>query len=373
MAQREATNIHSSEGWVGRLGASLTRHTGLGLLVVAVVVGAYLVSLSTGRAFNPGMIISAFNLATILLPPLVLIVAVWRFFRMAIIHRPAEPLKHLWRDLRSLLFSFDCVLDGLVLLVLFSAFLPSFSYIKDNIPNLQPFWWDPIFAHMDQELFLGHDPWRVLQPIVGSPLATTALNAAYHGWFFLMYFFILGMAFFGKNQELRYSFAYGFVLTWTVAGIVLAILLSSAGPVYFERLGFGHQYAPLMASLRADDRILPVWSLKVQQLLWESYLHGGGDISGISAMPSLHIANAVFFAAVGYRIGRKTGIALTVFAMMIYIGSIHLGWHYAVDGIVGAAAAVVCWRLGCLFARLDLQRHARLGCALAPGGAASLG
>ena len=373
MTQGEATRDLSTEGWAGRLGASLARHTGIALLVTTIAASAYLVSLSTDRPFNPHMINSAALLATIMLPLLLLIVLVWRFLRMAILDRPADPLKFYMKGLRGLLFGVDWALDGLVMFALLSLFMSSFCYLKDNIPNLQPFSWDPIFAHLDRVLFLGHEPWRVLQPLFGSPLATMLLNVAYNGWFFLMYFFIISLAFFGKNQELRYSFAYGFILNWTIGGVVLAVLLSSAGPVYFERLGFGHEYAPLMASLKADNLFYPVWSLKIQNLLWQSYLKGGGVISGISAMPSLHVANAVFFAALGFKIGRKVGITLTAFAVIIYIGSIHLGWHYAVDGIVGSAVGVICWRVGGHLARLDLQRHARLGCALAPGGAASSG
>lgn len=373
MAQREATTVSSSDGWVDRLQASLTRHAGIALLVILVVAGAYVVSLSGGRQFNPGMIGVASSLASVSLLPFLLLVVIWRFLRMAVVHRPPDPMKFFVKDLRGLVSNFDFILDGLVLMALLSLFLSSFSYLKDNIPNIEPFSWDPIFSHMDRMLFFGHDPWRVLQPIFGSPLATTALTAAYHGWFFLMYFFIILMTFTGKNQELRYSFAYGFVLMWTIGGVVLAILLSSAGPVYFQQLGFGADYAPLMASLQADNQVYPVWSLAVQRALWQSYLHGGGAISGISAMPSMHIANAVFFAAIGYRMGRAVGIVLTVFAGVIFIGSIHLGWHYAVDGIVGAAVAVACWRLGCVLARLDLRRQARLGCALAPAPAAASG
>lgn len=364
-----STTAYANDGWVDRLRASLARHTGLALLVTAVVAGAYLVSLSTGQPFNPSMVDSAAYLASLMLPPLLLIVMAWRFLQMAVVHRPSDPLKFYLRDLRGLLFRFDGILDGLVLLALFSLFLSSFAYLKDNIPNIQPFWWDPIFAHLDRMLFLGHDPWRVLQPLFGSPLATMLLNVAYNGWFFLMYFFIIALAFVGRNQELRFSFAYGFILTWTIGGVVLAVLLSSAGPVYFERLGFGSDFAPLMALLKADNQVYPVWSLSVQQALWQSYVGGHGAISGISAMPSMHIANAVFFAAIGYRLGRAAGIALTVFAVIIFIGSIQLGWHYAVDGIVGAAIALVCWRLGCYLARRDLQRHDRLGFAFAPGGA----
>ena len=369
MEQREAATAYSNDTWLERLRSSLVRHAGLALMVIAVVAAAYAVSLSIGRPFNPGMVNVASTLAAVLLPPFLLIVLVWRFLRMATVERPADPIKFFLKDLRGLVPNFDCVLDGLVLVALLSLFLSSFSYLKDCIPNIAPFSWDPTFARLDRILFFGHEPWRVLQPFVGSPFATTALNAAYNGWFFLSYFLMISLAFYGKNQELRLSFAYGFLLTWTIGGVVLAILLSSAGPVYFERLGFGSEYAPLMASLRANSEVYPVWSLDIQRALWQSYIGGHGVVSGISAMPSMHIANAVFFAAVGYRIKRAVGVGLTVFAAVIFIGSIQLGWHYAVDGIAGAAVAIACWRLGCLLARLDLQRHARLGCAMVIGNA----
>ena len=34
-----------------------------------------------------------------------------------------------------------------------------------------------------------------------------------------------------------------------------------------------------------------------------------------------------------------------MFTFLIFLGSIHLGWHYAIDGYFGAALAVVCWWL----------------------------
>lgn len=33
------------------------------------------------------------------------------------------------------------------------------------------------------------------------------------------------------------------------------------------------------------------------------------------------------------------------FYAFILVGSVYLGWHYAVDGIAGTIAAVVAWRL----------------------------
>ena len=34
---------------------------------------------------------------------------------------------------------------------------------------------------------------------------------------------------------------------------------------------------------------------------------------------------------------------LTAFAVIIQIGSVHLGWHYAVDGYIGASLTLAVW------------------------------
>ena len=72
-------------------------------------------------------------------------------------------------------------------------------------------------------------------------------------------------------------------------------------------------------------------------------------------MPSLHIAMATLFALVGWTIDRRLGIAATLFAVGIFIGSIHLGWHYAVDGYVSAPATVMLWLLAGWLNRFSTQ------------------
>ena len=78
-------------------------------------------------------------------------------------------------------------------------------------------------------------------------------------------------------------------------------------------------------------------------------------------MPSMHVATSVLLALFGWRHSRQAGIALTVYAALIMVGSVHLGWHYALDGYVGGLGALVVWWLvGRLLGRLPTNAEARL-------------
>ena len=61
-------------------------------------------------------------------------------------------------------------------------------------------------------------------------------------------------------------------------------------------------------------------------------------------MPSLHIGTAawIFFAFRGQR--SKLAPLAGLFAIYLWAMSVALGWHYAIDGIVGAGGAFVCQR-----------------------------
>jgi hypothetical protein len=43
------------------------------------------------------------------------------------------------------------------------------------------------------------------------------------------------------------------------------------------------------------------------------------------------------------RVNKWLGRALTVFAAIIVLGSVHLAWHYAVDAIAGMGLAFLFW------------------------------
>jgi len=197
----------------------------------------------------------------------------------------------------------------------------------------------------DRVLGFGRLPWEYLQPLLGHPPITTAINFAYDGWFLTMFAALFWQAFAKRASALRMQFLLAFSFAWFLAGNVLAVIFSSAGPCYYGRLhpGLIDPYAAQMKYLHATALQWPIWSIQVQDTLWRSYVTGHGEITGISAMPSLHVCVAVLLMLLGWRTNRWLGTALSVFAAFVVIGSVHLAWHYAVDGIAGAGLALVFW------------------------------
>ncbi len=226
-------------------------------------------------------------------------------------------------------------------LVALMPMLIAFSAVKDSISAIHPFSWDKTFDHWDR--FFGVLPWQMLQGIFDVPAATIALNFAYHLWFFVMFGILVWQVFAPRTDALRLQFLLAFCFVWAIGGSVLAVIFSSAGPCFYDRLNLGPSpYAAQAAYLRA---IGPewIWSLAVQDGLWESFLRGSGTVSGISAMPSMHVTIAVLNALLCWRVNRKLGIALWAFAAIIFVGSIILLWHYAVDGLAALAIGYACW------------------------------
>jgi hypothetical protein len=247
-------------------------------------------------------------------------------------------------------------LPVMLILPLFGA---TFTNLKVLIPAIAPFGWDPTFAEWDRMLHGGYHPWQILQPLFGYPYVTSLLNAVYHLWFFLAYGVVCWQIAATDRPRLRMQYLLTFVLIWAVIGNIAATLLSSAGPVYFGRVtGLPDPYTPLMSYLHQADTIATVPALRVQEMLWKLYQsHGIAVGGGISAMPSLHVAIAVSFVLLTRPIDRRLAVGFAIFAVLIFLGSIHLGWHYAIDGYVAAIGAWLIWRgVGWLLGRRAVAR-----------------
>ncbi|MFN0264644.1 phosphatase PAP2 family protein [Tepidamorphus sp. 3E244] len=315
----------------------------LGLTALAwFAVHGFILTLDEPRNVDFASFAIAFVMMT--LPTLLLAVTVIRFFHIALHVRPKHPLPALAADLRAFFTNPARLASGLPLVVGLSFFMEAFNQLKYNIPVIQPFAWDQTFDTLDRWLHFGSLPWEWLQPVLGFPFVTFLLNVNYNLWFMVMWCLWVFLAFQPAPSVLRMRFFLTFIGSWAIGGGIAAVALSSAGPAYYSSIGLSPDpYAPLMAYLQSADATWKLWALDTQRLLWDAHTGQQNVIAGISAMPSMHNGSALLFALAGWHLHRIAGIALSVFAALIFLGSIHLGWHYAVDAYIGWVITLAVW------------------------------
>ncbi|TPN84347.1 hypothetical protein FJ987_27815 [Mesorhizobium sp. CU2] len=228
-----------------------------------------------------------------------------------------------------------------VIVAIFVLLLAAFTTYKVNIPKIVPFYCDNALADLG-ELLHGQAPWKIAHAFDSDGLAWL-VDVAYSRIWFLEWF---GMAMYAalyanRAPHLRYLAA--LVLTTVVVGTMLATLLSSAGPLFYDQLYSGTRYEGLLRALRqfpSNEQVL-----HYSDYLMRNYRTGTAAFgTGISAMPSMHVAIATLNALYLARLNRWFGVAGWVFAMFILFGSVYTGWHYSVDGYVAILVVAVIWQ-----------------------------
>lgn len=329
---------------LARTNPTFREHLLLGAIVIAYSFIALVVAALAGvegtirfRLYLDGL--------TVLLPVSALLAAIIYLMHMLLVVRPTSPFSQLQKDFHERLHWRERLWVGLPMIPLFSVFMSVFSSWKVMIPELQPFRWDPVLHGWDLWLHGGVEPWRWLQPWLGTPLRTSVINFLYNVWIFAVYFTLIWQMFSLRNRALRLQFLLAFLCSWMLLGNLAATWLSSAGPCYFgAATGLADPYLPLMEYLHAAAASHPVWSLDVQAGLWADYQANRlKAAAGISAMPSMHVSSTLLIALLMRRTHWCAGWAAAAFLAAILLGSVHLGWHYAVDGYVSLLATVLIW------------------------------
>jgi hypothetical protein len=223
----------------------------------------------------------------------------------------------------------------------FIPFFTAFTAWKHAFWRWGFFVWDPAFSRADRFLHLGRFPHEWLQPLMRWPLALQIFDGVYLLWGAVIICTLSGVLWIAPADRCR-QYALCFLATWIVIGSILAPVFGSVGPIYYARLVPGPDpYASIAGQVQG------LRAHVIQQWLWvatntPTFI----PVTGISAMPSVHIAQATLVALLAWTsrwwFFRALGLA---FLVLLQLATVALGWHYAIDGYVAAVLTYAFWRL----------------------------
>lgn len=235
--------------------------------------------------------------------------------------------------------------NGFAGLLAISPLLIFFCIVKSLYPVLAPFQMDATFAGWDLALH-GAYPHTYLIGWMSRLHLGLALEQIYVVWFLFMFSTNFYCLFFDRDDIRRKQYLWSFTLCWILSGTVMALLMYSAGPIFYHLVhpDVTNPYADLMAWLSGKDTGRPANTLAGATILYNMAADTiRPDINGPSAMPSQHVGIAWLLALYALRIKPLFGGLMMLYTLAILLASVALGWHYAVDGYVGIIVATIVW------------------------------
>jgi membrane-associated phospholipid phosphatase len=188
-----------------------------------------------------------------------------------------------------------------------------------ELPSLmgEPVYADPLVRAWESALF-GTQPAQTLAGSAPSVLLSELLHLGYLLYYPIVYVPPLMLYLAGRSEELRR----------TVLAVMLTYALCFLVFVFFPVEGPRYAWDPPPGIPRG-----PLRSLAVTILEW-------GSARG-TAFPSSHAAVAVAQAVLALRYQRSLGVAVAVVALLLMLGAVYGGFHYAVDLLAGAVLGAI--------------------------------
>lgn len=239
-----------------------------------------------------------------------------------------------WRhEISERFFTYDKLWDLIKIVILLKITLLIFCNLKQAIPLINPKLFDIELLAIDRVIHFGVNPNTFLVKLLGEDFIAALFDRLYIFWYIikplvLVYFAIIA----NKNSQIRFFTSY--FSMWIIGGLS-ALIIPSLGPIYTHPEWFTSLNIPFARNL--------------QNMLWRHYemVINTPDkyrvfiYEGIAAFPSLHVGIVAIFAFYLCEVNKKVGIALFVYLGIIQLGSVLLGWHYAVDGYFAIILAYI--------------------------------
>jgi len=213
-----------------------------------------------------------------------------------------------------------------------SFFLP----LKTAIPKEIPFWLDQPLMLGERSLF-GRDPWLPLDHWLS--WWVIPIDHLYALWLPVQGLVLL-MVMLEPPSRAKSRALIAYSLAWFLLGVVAATLFSSAGPLFYDRLFGGSEFAAMRETLISRGAWM---ALAESDKMWAATDDPTSFVTGISAFPSMHVAISVWIYLAARSLAPRVALVALAYSAIVWIASVQLGWHYAADGLGGAAGMVALW------------------------------
>ena len=213
----------------------------------------------------------------------------------------------------------------------FVAILLIYESFRGLVPTLNKHVHYRELINGDKLLFGGRIPTKMLQ------------NILYHGhvqWydfvFYLAYMlhFVLPLALAILIWKTREKTYWRFISTYlfvSLAGFVTFLFFPAAPPWLASQNGY------IEPITRISSKVF--YALGIHDF---PSVYNKISPNPVAAMPSLHAAYATLLVLFIYKLyGKKWALATAIYPLLIYVGTVYQGEHYAIDEIFGALYAVV--------------------------------
>ena len=176
--------------------------------------------------------------------------------------------------------------------------------------------------------------------MIFSPKITALLDVCYFAWFGVVSLVFVHQ-FFSRNRLLSQQYLVSSALSWMCLGHIVACLFSSVGPCfYYLHHTLPESYHTMFMYLLRHHQLIN--AVMVQSAI--SPDHAQRFTNLVSAFPSMHVACATLVACYASHYSRVLKYLAIFFCLNVMVASVHLGWHYLSDVLVGAMAALGIWR-----------------------------
>ena len=230
--------------------------------------------------------------------------------------------------------------DGARIMVSFSVIQTAHLILKAYIPVINPGNFDTLLWRLDRVLGAGHEPVVGVLRLLSAPSMHRAFDILYSNLYFLALWAGVVVFFAFLRGRARIAFFNSFFVMWQL-GLVLYLLLPSWGPVFIRPELFQETLMNMPATVGVQRQLF----LETSSLVAGQY-NVIIRFFGLAAFPSLHVAVFVLYALWAPKVGKVWVWWNVVLIPLILLGSMLTGYHYLIDGIVGALVAASAWVIG---------------------------